>query len=251
MLEKLNSARSAASALVALESLTNSTRPMRRTSSMRWARPGKLRSDFGELVPGQAKAARGGKCRAGVLRVVRAAQGADAFEAGAVLDGAVHDLEKLASFGINPCIHRMVCRNSERPDAARSGALRDGVAKAVIGADNGRLRILEDRLLHGGVVFEAAVPVDVVRRDVEQDRGVGVEARRQVELEAGELDHVMAAIREGRQIEHRLADIAAKHRVDADRGKHVMRERGGGGFAVRAGDGNHLRGGAPRLFARG
>ena len=87
------------------------------------------------------------------------------------------------------------------------------------------------------------MPVDVVRRDIEQDRGIRVEARRQVELETGELDHVMAAIREGRQVEHRLADIAAKHRVHADRGKHVMRERRGGRFAVRAGDGNHLRGG--------
>src|SRR6266513_98605 len=40
MSEKLASARAAASALVALESLTNSTRPLQPTCSMRWARPG-------------------------------------------------------------------------------------------------------------------------------------------------------------------------------------------------------------------
>ncbi len=39
---KQTSARAAASALVALESLTKRTLPMRPTSSMRWARPGKL-----------------------------------------------------------------------------------------------------------------------------------------------------------------------------------------------------------------
>src|ERR1700674_4882665 len=40
MSEKLARPRAAASALVALESLTNSTRPLRPTCSMRWARPG-------------------------------------------------------------------------------------------------------------------------------------------------------------------------------------------------------------------
>ena len=41
---KLASARAAASALVAFESLTNSTRPRRPTCSMRCARPGKEES---------------------------------------------------------------------------------------------------------------------------------------------------------------------------------------------------------------
>ena len=142
----------------------------------------------------------------------------------------------------------MACRDAEGADAPRGGALRDGIAKRVIGADNRRARMLEDRLLHGRVVFKAAVAVDMVRRDVEQDRGVRVEAWRQVELEAGELDHIIAAVRERRQVEHRLADIAAKHRVFANGGEDVMRERCCGGFAVRAGDGDHL-GRCARRFA--
>ena len=90
--------------------------------------------------------------------------------------------------------------------------------------------------------------VDMVRRDVEQNRGVRVEAWRQVELEAGKLDHIIAAVRERRQVEHRLADIAAKHRVFANGGEDVMRERCRGGFAVRAGDGDHF-GRRARRFA--
>src|SRR5215472_14192160 len=46
MSEKDDSARAAASALVPLESLTNSTWPRRPTCSMRCARPGKLRRPF-------------------------------------------------------------------------------------------------------------------------------------------------------------------------------------------------------------
>ena len=142
----------------------------------------------------------------------------------------------------------MACRNAEGADAPRDGPLRDCIAITVIGADNRRARVSENRLLHRRVVFKPAMAVDMVRRDVEQDRGVRVEAWRQVELEARKLDHIMAAVRERRQVEHRLADIAAKHRVFANRGEDVMRERCCGGFAVRASDGDHLCRGA-RSFA--
>jgi hypothetical protein len=79
---KTDSAGAAASALVALESLTNSTRPLRPTCSMRCARPGKALEpglNFAEVNPTfQA----GGDRSKRVLRIVLAAQRADALKRG-------------------------------------------------------------------------------------------------------------------------------------------------------------------------
>ena len=79
---KLASARAALSALVALESLTNSTRPWRPIGCMRWARPGNVARPF--LDGGEVEAERdaGGDGAGRVLRIVRAAQRADAGEIG-------------------------------------------------------------------------------------------------------------------------------------------------------------------------
>ena len=57
---KLASALAAESALVAFESLTNSTLPLRPMGCMRWARPGKLASPFwiaGSSIPSARQAA--------------------------------------------------------------------------------------------------------------------------------------------------------------------------------------------------
>ena len=50
----------------------------------------------------------------------------------------------------------------------------------------------------------------------------------------------MPLVRKLRQIEHRLADIAAKNRIEAGSRQNVMRKRGCGGFAVCACDRNHF-----------
>ena len=46
------------------------------------------------------------------------------------------------------------------------------------------------RDLMRGIVLERAVAVEMVGRDVEQRRGVGLRARREVDLERGELEHI-------------------------------------------------------------
>jgi hypothetical protein len=59
-------------------------------------------------------------------------------------------------------------------------------APFVIDADERRIAAIllsEHSRLDGGVILHGAVPVEVVRRDVDQNAGVGLEARHQVDLE--------------------------------------------------------------------
>ena len=88
------------------------------------------------------------------------------------------------AFRVDACVHGMVRRNPGDPSTARRCPLRDSIANAIVGADNRRARIPEYGFLHGGVVFEGSVPVEVVGRDVEKDGNVRIEAWRQIELEA-------------------------------------------------------------------
>ena len=145
---------------------------MRRISSMRWARPGKLPERSGKLVPGEAQAARGGQRGACILGVVRASsEPIPASWRG--LNDAIRHLEQLGAFGVDAGPNRMTCRNPDGVDAPRDSPRRDGVAKAVVRADH-RLRAAcaENLLLHGRVVLKGAMAVEMIGRDVEQDRGV-------------------------------------------------------------------------------
>jgi hypothetical protein len=81
-------------------------------------------------------------------------------------------------------------RASGRPPAARerhpARARRDRAGGRVVGVDDGEIvgsLVLEDPQLGADVVIEAAVPVEVVRRDVRQDRDVRREAVDGLELE--------------------------------------------------------------------
>ncbi len=85
MSEKQASAWAAEFALVALESLTNSTRPLRPTCSMRCARPGNETQSLLDRLRGEPERQRRARGTGGVLRIVHAAQRADAADMG---DGA-------------------------------------------------------------------------------------------------------------------------------------------------------------------
>ncbi len=71
-------------------------------------------------------------------------------------------------------------------------------------------RLAKISQLDAGVVRERRVAIEMVRGDVEQRSGVGVEPRREIDLERGQLDHIGDVWGEGLEVEHRLADIAAK-----------------------------------------
>lgn len=96
---------------------------------------------------------------------------------------------------------------------------------------------LVDPALVGDVRLHGAVPVEVVRGQVEHGGGVGAQRGRPVQLVAGQLDreHVVLLLAED-DVEQRDADVAdgggAQPGRLQDRGEHP----GGGGLAVGAGD---------------
>jgi hypothetical protein len=78
--------------------------------------------------------------------------------------------------------------------------------------------------------------------DVEHRRRDGFQARRRLELEAGQLDD--ECVRPGRSllvrgeyVEHGFADVAYRHRVQPSRAQQVGDQRGDGRLAVGAGHG--------------
>ena len=88
----------------------------------------------------------------------------------------------------------------------------------------------------------------MVRRDVEQRRGIGGKRRAEVDLEGRQLEHIGEARRKLRKIEDGVADIAAKSDRPAAHLQQMRGERGRGGFAVGAGDDHDF--GARILFGR-
>ena len=97
------------------------------------------------------------------------------------------------------------------------------------------------RSLAQGVVFKAAVAVEVVGRDVEDDGDGGVELLSRFELEAGDFEDgpggVGGFVDEG---DDGHADVAADEGGNAGLLQDFAEQRGGGGLAVGAGDGEDL-----------
>ena len=133
------------------------------------------------------------------------------------------------------------------PHHALAGLLEpvgDVAAPAVVDADDGgalRLHAGDQPLLHRGVVLERAVAVEVVLADVEQDADGRIERGREIDLVGRHLDHVDAARARRLQRQDRGADIAAHLRVVAGDLQQMRDQRGGGRFAVGAGDGDERR----------
>ncbi len=88
----------------------------------------------------------------------------------------------------------------------------DAFADVVIEADHRRLArglASEDALFRGDITFHAAVAVEMIGRDVEQDRDVENEALGQFELIGAHLEHVDAIGAERLERQRRYAEIAA------------------------------------------
>ena len=97
--------------------------------------------------------------------------------------------------------------------------------------------VLEDARLRGGVRLERRVAVEVIRREVEPDRHLRVEAHDALELEARDLGHEDAPRRGSLdQADQRRADVAADAGVEARGAQHAACRGRGGGLALRAGD---------------
>ena len=209
---KQTSARAAASALVALESLTKRTLPMRPTSSMRCARPGKLGDRFGDGAGVSGKGLGRGIGERCVLPIVRAGQmrgsghihhlgGARALR---VIERAVDHKDAAAQ--------HLADRDRHRGGAAIRAAMRVKIAVVrIVDADDVEpaLRsLLQQARLHGGVVLQGAVAVDMIGRDVERT-DIGNQTGRKIDLIGRDLQHIDRLSARRRKLEHRLADIAA------------------------------------------
>ena len=96
-------------------------------------------------------------------------------------------------------------------------------------------------LLHCGVMFDAAVTVDMIFGDIEQDANARIEGRREIDLVRRHLDHMNATRRRRLQRQDRGADVTAHLGVVACLAHQVRDQRRGGGLAVGAGDGDERR----------
>ena len=134
-------------------------------------------------------------------------------------------------------------RNAGDAGTRRHLAL-DGARRLVLGADHGAIAGAlpgKDVLLGGHVARNIAMAIDMVRRDVEPHRDVGVEGLQQLELVGGELQHVEAALAERREIERTAADIAADFAARTGLLEDVADQRRRRRLAVGACDGDELR----------
>ena len=78
----------------------------------------------------------------------------------------------------------------------------------------------------------------MILRHVQQNADGGAQRRRQIDLIGRHFQHVGTAGRERLERQHRHADIAAHLRVAAGAVDQMRDQRGGGRFAVGAGDGD-------------
>ena len=133
------------------------------------------------------------------------------------------------------------------------GAIGHRSAPVVIDADDRGavpLHAGDQALLHRGIMFERAVAVDVVRRDIQQNADRGIQRGRQIDLVGRHLDHMDAALGGRLQRQDGGADIAAHLGVEAGLAHQMRDQRRGGRFAVGAGNRDERRvGGMPRALA--
>ena len=250
MRSKLASALAAASALVAFESLTKSTRPRRPTCSIRCLRPAKRREPARDRLLVEPELAHRGNGSRGVLRIVIAAQRGDAGETGDPARGAVRCGEQLALRRIDAFRQRPPRRDADDPPGGPLEPVGDRLRAVIVDRDDCRSRCGHQPLLDGGVARQRAVAVEVIGRDVEEDADARVDAGRKIDLKRRALDHMVAAGARRIEREDRRPDIAAELHVAAGGGEEMRDQRRGSRFAVGAGDGNEGRAGhAPLALA--
>ena len=99
----------------------------------------------------------------------------------------------------------------------------------------------EEPALGGEVAAEAAVAVEVVGGEVEEDGDVGLERAGELDLVGGELEDDDHAVRGRIEVEDAAADVAPTCTGRPAACEDMGGERGGRRLAVRAGDGDDLR----------
>jgi hypothetical protein len=169
-----------------------------------------------DRLRGEAERARHGVGGAGVLVVVAARQGEHRAQV------ERRDLAAAAPFG------EKAAAGGDRPAGGQLGGHRDGddrlagagllahdvgeeAALGLVDADHRSLgaALGEEPALGGEIAADAAVAVEVVGREVEEDRDVGLERAGELGLVGGELEHHRLAVAERVERQHAAADVAA------------------------------------------
>ena len=117
----------------------------------------------------------------------------------------------------------------------------DFAARLVVDADERDLGLGDEPLLDRRVAGKIAMPVEMVGRDVDQEPDARRERGREVDLIGRALDDMRPPGGGRRQVEHRHADVAAHRHLAPGLLEHMGDQRGGGRFAVGAGDGDERR----------
>ena len=191
----------------------------------------------------KAEALAAGIGRSGILPVVSTGQGFDRHQVADRLIQPVNIVIQHAVEHIDTALDPAFAADAGNPPV--SGFLKlagDGDGRCAVDADHRILRhgtATEDAFLGGDIALHIAMPVEMVRGDIEQagNRKHGVTG--QVELIRGQLEHHRIARFGQVEIEHRHTDIAADLYVLSSLGLLVqdMTDQGGcGGFAVGTGD---------------
>jgi hypothetical protein len=141
---------------------------------------------------------------------------------------------------------------ARRPRTGSGGGRLPGRDDGVVAVEDHLPVLAEDARLGGRVGLQGAVPVQVILGHVEHHGRRGLEALHPVELKTRQLQHpdprqCVGGEPIGQGVEQGRADIAGHGHVPADAAQQMAGERGGGGFAVGAGDGQHGRVVGPRL----
>ena len=259
MRSKLASAFSAASTLVAFESLTILTPPPGGYELAPVREPRIARERRLDLPRPETEGPRRGIGGAGVLVVVGAGQRQHRAE----IDGghlpAVAPLGKKALARPDlPAVARGLAGDGECDHRiAAAGLLAHGVGEeaplVLVDADDRPRRpaLGEEAALGGEVAAEAAVAVEVVGREVEKDGDVGLKRARELDLVGGEFEHHDHAVLGRVEVEDPAPDVAADLYRAPGLAEDVGGQRRRRRLAVRSGDGDYLRGAVELLPRRG
>ena len=206
--------------------------------AMRQAGIGRQAGD--DLLARHAEPAAGRPGAGGVLRVVVARQGRHVGE----IDRVAVGIDQHAGAVRDAAGDRGLELHRHGRDAALDQLGIDGARRLVVDADHGAVADLlagEDVLLGGDIARQIAMAIDMVGRDVEPHRDMGVEGLQQFELVGRQLQHVEAALAQRRQVERAAADIAADLAAHAGLGEDMADQRRRRRLAVGAGDGDEPR----------